>query len=129
MIIMPDFNDITLTLTVSQELMQQIQQKSQETGYTISQLLQEAINQYLTSDNSSDIKLMSRQILDIQRQLLTIEKVPQDLTKVEARVAMLERRMGGATMVTKPQVLSTVDDNEEEFYDEPDEILTDFLPD
>ncbi|MBS0016052.1 MAG: ribbon-helix-helix protein, CopG family [Arthrospira sp. SH-MAG29] len=122
-------NDITLTVTVSQELMQEIEQKSQENGHSITQLVQEAIREYLTLNNATDIELLRRQIIELQRQLLTLEKIPKDLTAVETRVATLERRLGSVSVTNQRTSLPTVAADDEEFYDEPDEILTDFLSD
>ena len=122
-------NDITLTVTVSQELMQEIEQKSQENGHSITQLVQEAIREYFTLNNATDIELLRRQIIELQRQLLTLEKIPQDLTAVETRVAILERRLGSVSITNQRSSLPTVAADDEDFYDEPDEILTDFLPD
>ncbi|MDT9179240.1 MAG: ribbon-helix-helix protein, CopG family [Limnospira sp. PMC 1291.21] len=122
-------NDITLTVTVSQELMQEIEQKSQASGHSITQLVQEAIKEYLNLNNATDIELLRRQIIELQRQLLTLEKIPQDLTAVETRVAILERRLGSVSITNQRSSLPTVAADDEDFYDEPDEILTDFLPD
>ncbi|MDT9255849.1 MAG: ribbon-helix-helix protein, CopG family [Limnospira sp. PMC 1254.20] len=122
-------NDITLTVTVSQELMQEIEQKSQENGHSITQLVQEAIREYLALNNATDIELLRRQIIELQRQLLTLEKIPQYLTAVETRVAILERRLGSVSITNQRSSLPTVAADDEDFDDEPDEILTDFLAD
>ncbi|KDR58458.1 ribbon-helix-helix protein, CopG family [Arthrospira platensis] len=122
-------NDITLTVTVSQELMQEIEQKSQENGHSITQLVQEAIREYLTPNNATDIELLRRQIIELQRQLLSWEKIPKDLTAVETRVGILERRLGSLSVTNQRISLPSIAEDDEDFYDEPDEILTDFLSD
>ncbi|MEB3887209.1 ribbon-helix-helix protein, CopG family [Lyngbya sp. CCY1209] len=128
-------DDRTVNIAIPQEWVNQLQERSRQTGRPISELLREAVGQYLAIDiltsspSPVELELLKREVSDLRRKLFVLEKTAVSLELLESRVATLERRVGWGTVTPGLSNPPVVDDDDEEIYDEPDEILTDFLPD
>jgi len=133
---MSDFSDdTTVNIAIPQEWVNQLRERSRKTGSPISELLRSAVGQYLAIDiptsspSPVEFELLKREVSDLRRQLFVLEKTAAALELLESRVAALERRVGWGTVTPGASNPPVVDDDDEEIYDEPDEILTDFLAD
>lgn len=124
----------TIETTVSQELADQLNQYSLETGRSVAELVQEAIYQYLETIKTS-LKLNSQNLEDptINQEILILQKKVQSLELLFHQVSKLEAKITSIEKIIIPEVTITsdstfaqllTDDSDE---DEPDEILTDFL--
>ncbi|MGC9526471.1 MAG: ribbon-helix-helix domain-containing protein [Limnospira sp.] len=133
---MSDFPDErTVNIAIPQEWAHRLQERSRQTGCPISELLREAVGQYLATDiptsspSPVELELLKREVSELRRQLFVLEKTVPAFKLLESRVAMLERRVGWGRVTPGSSTAPAVDDDDEEIDDEPDEILTDFLPD
>ncbi len=124
----------TIETTVPQELADQLNQYSLETGRSVAELIQEAIYQYLETIKTS-LKLNSQNLEDstINQEILILQKKVQSLELLFHQVSKLEAKITSIEKIIIPEVTITsdstfaqllTDDSDE---DEPDEILTDFL--
>jgi len=128
--------NIKIETTISPEWAERLNQLSLETGSSLEELVQEAIGQYLekikVSDNSDSVDL---QYLNLQKELLTLQKKVQSLEPLLHQVTKLEVKIIGIEKIVMPKLSISpsstcaqllINDNDQ---DEPDEILTDFLGD
>ncbi|VXD24572.1 conserved hypothetical protein [Planktothrix serta PCC 8927] len=124
--------------TVPQEWADQLGELSLETGRTVEELVQEALGQYLarikTAFAPASIDLEASNI-EIQKELSILKQKVQSLEQLLNQVAKLEAKIFSLEKIVSPELsippnstFAQLLTNDED-YDEPDEIMTDFLPD
>lgn len=133
-------NSVNIAAMVPQEWLVKLEQLSQETGRSIEELIREALAQYLGIEKkiSPSQTLTNVPLATVQQELTTLKQKVNHLEQLFPQVAKLEAKLFSLEKILIPE-LSTlpnsqtftqvvpIDDDQQ--YDEPDEILTDFLPD
>lgn len=126
--------NITLETIVSLEWAEQLNQLSLETGHSLTELIQEAIGQYLNktrgflSNQSIDLEYLNlqKELLNLQKKVESLKPLLNQVAQLEAKIVALEKivipELSISPSATFSQLLT--DENDQ---DEPDEILTDFL--
>lgn len=136
MSIHPD--SVNIAAMVPQEWLVKLEQLSQETGRSIEELIREALAQYLGIEKkvSPSQTLVNVPLATVQQELTTLRKKVNHLEQLFPQVAKIETKLFSLEKILIPE-LSTLpisktftqvvplDDDEQ--YDEPDEVLTDFL--
>ncbi len=91
---------------------------------TVSEVIRDAIEQYLTTINDSNPELtqLKQQLQQLSQKVQTLSIAQEKFNSLDLRVCILEKR------VLPPQLpLAVQTEEEEDTEDEPDEILSDFL--
>ncbi len=125
----------TIEIIVPQEWANQLNQYSLETGRSVAELVQEAIGQYLktiptslnpNSENLEDSRI-EQELLILQQKVQSLELLFHQVSKLEAKITSIEKIIIPEVPITSDSTFAQLltDDSDE---DEPDEILTDFLP-
>jgi hypothetical protein len=125
----------TIETIVPQEWANQLNQYSLETGRSVAELVQEAIGQYLktiptslnpNSENLEDSRI-EQELLILQQKVQSLELLFHQVSKLEAKITSIEKIIIPEVPITSDSTFAQLltDDSDE---DEPDEILTDFLP-
>ena len=125
----------TIETTVPQEWANQLNQFSLETGRSVKELVQEAIGQYLKTISTSlnpnskqlEDSLLEQELLILQQKVQSLELLFHQVSKLEAKITSIEKIIIPEVPITSDSTFAQLltDDSDE---DEPDEILTDFLP-
>jgi DNA repair ATPase RecN len=133
-----DRNKLVLKTAVPQEWIKQLETLAKETGCSVSELLRDAIAQYLTISEQpssqtldqlrTELNTFKVSISQLTEKVNGISSNSQLLTTLSMRLAALEgivaKNAFPANNASTPSQL--VDDDDD--CDEPDEILSDFLP-
>jgi predicted DNA-binding protein len=130
--------NIKIQTTVPQEWADQLCELSLETGRTVEELVQEALGQYLerikTAFVPASIDLEASNI-EVQKELSILKQKVQSLEQLLNQVAKLEAKIFSLEKIVSPELSISPNSTfaqlltNDEDYDEPDEIMTDFLPD
>lgn len=125
----------TIETIVPQEWANQLNQYSLETGRSVAELVQEAIGQYLKTISTSlnpnskqlEDSLLEQELLILQQKVQSLELLFHQVSKLEAKITSIEKIIIPEVPITSDSTFAQLltDDSDE---DEPDEILTDFLP-
>ena len=125
-----------LSATVPTEWVAKLTHLSEKNGCSLEELVREALAQYLDLNHfSASPDSESASFTTLQKQLVTLTTRVKDLEVLFSQVAKLEAKMFSLERTLMPE-LSTLPETEtftqflatdDEQYDEPDEILTDFL--
>ena len=136
MSIHPD--SVNIAAMVPQEWLVKLEQLSQKTGRSIEELIREALAQYLGIEKkiSPSQTLVNVPLATIQQDLTTLKQKVNHLEQLFPQVTTLEAKLFSLEKILIPE-LSTLPNSQtftqvvplddDEQYDEPDEILTDFL--
>ncbi len=136
MSIHPD--SVNIAAMVPQEWLVKLEQLSQKTGRSIEELIREALAQYLGIEKkiSPSQTLVNVPLAMIQQDLTTLKQKVNHLEQLVPQVTTLEAKLFSLEKILIPE-LSTLPNSQtftqvvplddDEQYDEPDEILTDFL--
>ncbi|MFM6209935.1 hypothetical protein [Planktothrix sp.] len=125
----------TIETTVPQEWVNQLNQFSLETGRSVQELVQEAIGQYLktistslnpNSQNLEDSRI-EQDLLILQQKVQSLELLFYQVSKLEAKITSIEKIIIPEVLITSDSTFAQLLTNDSD-EDEPDEILTDFLP-
>lgn len=125
----------TIETTVPQEWVNQLNQFSLETGRSVQELVQEAIGQYLktistslnpNSQNLEDSRI-EQDLLILQQKVQSLELLFYQVSKLEAKITSIEKIIIPEVPITSDSTFAQLLTNDSD-EDEPDEILTDFLP-
>lgn len=115
---------------VPQKWISRFETISQQTGRSVDDLVREAIAQYLGVEAelvvAGQIDDLKAQISRIAKKVDALYDSKTELRQVSARLTTLERILGTAAL-SQPQTPPETAEEEDEF-DEPDEVLIDFLP-
>jgi len=118
-----------LSLNLPDEWLENLDNIAAEKNQNIEELILEVIGDYLKSDNN---KLSFKEILKEQKQLSkrleTLEKKDYQIERLTTRLDILEKLISMLQtegVKTKKYDRDSFDDDN--FEDEPDEVLTDFL--
>lgn len=131
-------NSVNIAAMVPQEWLVKLEQLSQETGRSLEELIREALAQYLGIEKkiSPSQTLGNVRLATVQQELTTLKQKVNHLEQLFPQVAKLEAKLFSLekTLIPELSILPNsqtftqvvpIDDDEQ--YDEPDEILTDFL--
>ena len=125
----------TIETIVPQEWANQLNQYSLETGRSVAELVQEAIGQYLktiptslnpNSENLEDSRI-EQELLILQQKVQSLELLFHQVSKLEAKITSIEKIIIPEVPITSDSTFAQLLTNDSD-EDEPDEILTDFLP-
>ena len=131
-------NSVNIAAMVPQEWLVKLEQLSQKTGRSIEELIREALAQYLGIEKkiSPSQTLVNVPLAMIQQDLTTLKQKVNHLEQLFPQVTTLEAKLFSLEKILIPE-LSTLPNSQtftqvvplddDEQYDEPDEILTDFL--
>ncbi|MFM6208313.1 hypothetical protein, partial [Planktothrix sp.] len=125
----------TIETTVPQEWVNQLNQFSLETGRSVKELVQEAIGQYLKTISTSlnpnskqlEDSLLEQELLILQQKVQSLELLFHQVSKLEAKITSIEKIIIPEVPITSDSTFAQLLTNDSD-EDEPDEILTDFLP-
>ncbi|MFM6191656.1 hypothetical protein [Planktothrix sp.] len=125
----------TIETTVPQEWANQLNQFSLETGRSVKELVQEAIGQYLKTISTSlnpnskqlEDSLLEQELLILQQKVQSLELLFHQVSKLEAKITSIEKIIIPEVPITSDSTFAQLLTNDSD-EDEPDEILTDFLP-
>jgi phosphate uptake regulator len=123
---------VTIKLKIPQEWTKKLNKIAEENYRTSEEMIMAIVAEYLNV-SYEDILLqnLSEKVEKIERRLSKIEEKDYNLDKLVNRLTIMEKLM---TSLQTRQIVTTAEiplnselEDDEDIYDEPDEILTDFL--
>jgi hypothetical protein len=136
--------DTYLGAIVSSELFQQYQNLSRKKGQSLEDLVKAALSQYLEGEDQTDIlsiQTLNEEILTLKDRVKELESTQLQVNRLSLKLQVLEHKFEQLSSHNKenipsfspPTIESMVSSNQEDYeadeYDEPDEVLWDFIPD
>lgn len=120
----------------------QLEAIAQQQGCAVETVLRNAIAQYLgiestVTQTAPPWASIRQEITELQKKVTELEDNQHQVRRLSLQLQVLEHKLtqiqsSGSFVTPVPPdtsaMLSVENRDEEEFYDEPDEILTDFLP-
>jgi Ribbon-helix-helix protein, copG family len=133
-----DRNKPILKTAVPHEWMEQLEMLAKQTGCSVSELLRDAIAQYLgiceqpasqTLDQfRTELNTFKVSISQLDEKVNNLSSNSRLLTTLSLKIAVLEEIVAKNTTPAKNTATSSQLLDDDDDCDEPDEILTDFLP-
>ena len=126
-------NQANINLKLPPEWLENLQELASKNNQSTHELILEILANYLNIDYSNfEGKQIRAEIEELKARFKQLEQKDYQFTRLNERLNILEELIISLqSQVISPKAspdLSTLDDDDEEIYDEPDEILTDFLP-
>lgn len=121
-----------LSAMVPQSWIAQFESLSQQKGRSVEELVREAIAQYLgipeaTPTHSIELEAVQKKLEALSQKLSTLEVACDRISRLETRLNALER-LSQPSLMSNLSTVQKIEDEADYEYDEPDEILSDFLP-
>lgn len=127
-------NQTNINLNLPSEWLENVQELALQNNQSVSELILEVLAKYLQIDyDDFQRKQIRKEIAELRAKFSQIEQTNEQFVKLNQRLNTLEKLIISLqSQVNYSQSnnnLVIIDEQEdEEIYDEPDEILTDFLP-
>jgi hypothetical protein len=125
--------DVTFKITIPTDWSQQLETIAQENNTSKMAIISQAIAQYLVVDYdkfylTSKLEKMSAELDNLRQKITQIEPHTHQITILNNRLTILEKTLAAMSgeVVLNQSFAEPL--NDEDWEDEPDEILTDFLP-
>ena len=140
---MTDHQEIPLEIAVPQGWYAKLEDLAKQTGRSQTELVQEALAQYLevTAAQRSpvlvQIEHFESELANLRQKVTELEPYKQQVGKLLVRLEAVERKLSQVEKQDTPPLpfeneparnLSVEEADDDDFDDEPDEVLTDFLP-
>ena len=125
-----------IEITVSPEWADQFNQLSLETKRSVEELVQEALGQYLEQSQTSllsnspaiESSSLSKELSILKQRVQSLELLLNQVAKLESKISALEKIVIHEISIPPHSTFAQLLTNDDEDDDEPDEVLTDFLP-
>ncbi len=125
-----------IEITVSPEWADQFNQLSLETKRSVEELVQEALGQYLEQSQTSllsnspaiESSSLSKELSILKQRVQSLELLLNQVAKLESKISALEKIVIPEISIPPHSTFAQLLTNDDEDDDEPDEVLTDFLP-
>lgn len=136
--------DTYLGATVSSELFQKYQDLSQKRDQSLEDLVKVALSQYLDGQDQIDVPsvgTLNGEILALKDRVKELESTQYQVNHLSLKLQVLEHKIEHLSSENKEKIQSfsspiidnhaslNQEDDDEDDYDEPDEVLWDFIPD
>jgi hypothetical protein len=132
-------NESFLEVQFPQEWVEQFEMLALQTGRTVSELVREAIAQYLGISEqpssqrleqlSAEFKTFQAELAELTQKVNALSGYSHLVTTLSVRLTTLEGMVAQSPPNQSiPSSSFQLIDEDEDDYDEPDEILTDFFP-
>ncbi|WP_013322874.1 ribbon-helix-helix protein, CopG family [Gloeothece verrucosa] len=139
---MTDKNNEFLGAKVPQEWINQFEKLAQQSGRSVTELVRDALAQYIGIDASSSKVVSQLEQVQIELKLLRQKIAEMELYKTQirelsVRLAAVEQSRGkersqflspNSLSFSQSSLIKSETEEDEDYEDEPDEVLTDFLP-
>lgn len=130
---MNDRQEIKLETTIPQEWMDRFEDLAKQTGRSLTELIQEALAQYIGADlgarSPSQLEQFRSELAFLRQKVTELEPYKERVEMLSVRLEAIEgKRSQAENKSTSSQNLPLDEADDDDFDDEPDEILTDFLP-
>jgi len=118
-----------LSLNVPDEWLENLDNIAAEKNQSIEELILEVIGDYLKSDsNKLSLKEIFKEHQELSKRLEILEKKDYQIDRLTTRLNILEKLISVLqTEGVKTKKYNRDSFDEDDFEDEPDEVLTDFL--
>lgn len=129
-----------LGATVPQEWIDKFEILAKQTGRSVTDLVREALAQYIGIDKSSstivsqleqfqsELKLLKQKIREVELYKTQIRELSVRLAVVEQSMGKVRTQLISSDLSSSSEVELIESEIDEDYEDEPDEILTDFAP-
>ncbi|MGF1481709.1 MAG: ribbon-helix-helix protein, CopG family [Cyanophyceae cyanobacterium] len=126
---MAQYQERVLGAPVPQKWIERFELLSAQTGRSLTELVREAIAQYIGMDREVTVEL-EEEIVELKQKVSELEPHKQQLKSLHVRLEILEQKLSQTQADKTFQQSATPSPmlDDDDFDDEPDEILTDFLP-
>jgi predicted DNA-binding protein len=131
-------DETILEVNVPQEWSEQFERLAKQSGHSVSELVREALAQYLDNCDrssirldclSSDLESLKADLANLVQKVNLLSENSHLVATMSARLTALERiAIASKAPETTISMPSSLDDEDDDDFDEPDEILMDFLP-
>ncbi|AFY78771.1 MAG: ribbon-helix-helix protein, CopG family [Hydrococcus sp. C42_A2020_068] len=132
-------DEATLEVNVPQAWIEQFETLANQSGRSASELVREALARYLDISGqqpatsldrlSSELKTFKAELAELTQKVNALSEKSYLITTMSARLTTLERAisLGNLKQTTTSTPCQLMDTDDDDYDDEPDEILTDFL--
>ncbi|OKH24494.1 hypothetical protein NIES593_07410 [Hydrococcus rivularis NIES-593] len=132
-------DEATLEVNVPQAWIEQFETLANQSGRSASELVREALAHYLGISGqqpatsldrlSSELKTFKAELAELTQKVNALSEKSYLITTMSARLTTLERAiaLGNSTQTATAAPSQLMDTDDDDYDDEPDEILTDFL--
>jgi metal-responsive CopG/Arc/MetJ family transcriptional regulator len=142
---------VSIRTQIPSAWLEQFEQLAEQAGRSTGELVKEALEQYLMVNKnqqnqefapkepsvasesfSQEIKTIKAELVQLTQQVAKLSNYSQLVTTTSARLTVLERLLNNSNSTVATMTNSSVkevrEEDDDDDCDEPDEILTDFLP-
>ncbi|MDV3000214.1 MAG: hypothetical protein N5P05_001820 [Chroococcopsis gigantea SAG 12.99] len=116
-----DSSETPIATVIPAQWLRQLEKLAAEKESSVSEVIKKAIEQYLiTNDSNPDLRPLKQQIQQLSEQVQILRNAQHKINHLDLRVCILEKKV-------LPTLSPDVAEDGEEYEDEPDEVLTDFI--
>jgi hypothetical protein len=127
--------ELMLGATVPQAWVERFECLAQQTGRSVTDLVREALAQYIGMDNPraiapSSLATLEAELAALKAKVASFDSLNQQVAVLTVRLVALEKiAVQAPSQLSQAQALSVQagELEDDDCYDEPDEVLTDFL--
>ena len=125
--------EVNLNVKIPQQWLGRLTKLAQENNQSVEALILAVLAEYLNFDEAGfPVQELPQELQQLRQRVIQLERQNYQFDKLTNRLNILEKLIASLqTQLIEPKPSTSLPSSEEydDIYDEPDEVLTDFLPD